>query len=439
MIKNMKILFMPASSCPASAYIFLFMLFMGLRSTAQTCTISTNAVTAIGNTQATAGGVTGQIVSPLGSAIQCNGNTSRGICWSTNPAPTTALTTKKTVAAGDGSFSASMTGLTPGAKYYVRAFAVNKMIATNGSSITTTVYGNELIFNTTGYTHPISTNAISAITSSTAKCGGTFVPGTISGLVAKGIVWSTSPTPTISLSTKTSNGTSVASFSAGLTRLKSSTKYYVRAYATTSSGTVYGNEVSFTTTALVDVDGNSYQTVEIGTQIWMQNNLRTTKYRDGTSIAGSLSNTVWENNTTGAYAFVNNSSSNTSQYGLLYNAHTVTNAKGVCPTGFHVPSDTEWDQLITTLGGTSQALLAMGSFFGGTNSSGFSMTWPGYRSSSGTFGSFNQTVNYWTSTSNPVNPTTHQNSRGYEGSTRSRSTLSTHLKNFGFTIRCLAD
>ncbi len=95
-----------------------------------------------------------------------------------------------------------------------------------------------------------------------------------------------------------------------------------------------------------DVDGNTYLTAWINEQCWMAENLKTTKYRDGTAIAyPGANNTSWENNTTGAYSWYNNEISNKDLYGALYNWHAITNAKGLCPEGWRVPSNDDWNAL----------------------------------------------------------------------------------------------
>jgi len=98
---------------------------------------------------------------------------------------------------------------------------------------------------------------------------------------------------------------------------------------------------------VTDIDGNVYRTVQIGNQVWMAENLKTTKYPDGTSISyPGADNTAWQNNTTGAYAWYNNDISWKDSYGALYNWHAVNSDKGLCPPGWHVPSDAEWTQLV---------------------------------------------------------------------------------------------
>jgi uncharacterized protein (TIGR02145 family) len=110
---------------------------------------------------------------------------------------------------------------------------------------------------------------------------------------------------------------------------------------------------------ITDVDGNSYKTVYIGTQQWMGENLKTSKYSDGTPIPNVTDNTQWSNITTGAWCNYNNSDSLGNIYGKLYNWYavsTTTNGnKNVCPSGWHVPSDTEWNTLSDYLGGAEVA------------------------------------------------------------------------------------
>jgi uncharacterized protein (TIGR02145 family) len=101
------------------------------------------------------------------------------------------------------------------------------------------------------------------------------------------------------------------------------------------------------TPTVTDIDGNVYNTVLIGNQCWMKENLKTTKYRNNTQIEyPGTNNSAWQNNTTGAYAWYNNDIGWKDSYGALYNWHAVNNANGLCPTGWHVPSDDEWTQLV---------------------------------------------------------------------------------------------
>jgi uncharacterized protein (TIGR02145 family) len=110
---------------------------------------------------------------------------------------------------------------------------------------------------------------------------------------------------------------------------------------------------------IYDIDGNSYKTIYIGTQQWMAENLKTTRYNNGTTIPKITDNNQWSQLTTGAWTYYNNDEFNNAKYGKLYNWYAVsptTNGnKNVCPTGWHVPSDAEWTELIDFLGGKNVA------------------------------------------------------------------------------------
>jgi uncharacterized protein (TIGR02145 family) len=144
------------------------------------------------------------------------------------------------------------------------------------------------------------------------------------------------------------------------------------------------NEDEIGTNAIVkDIDGNIYHTVTIGTQTWMVENLKTTKFRDGSSIPNVTDNNDWTNYgamNMGAYCDYNNTVSYSNTYGRLYNWYAVTNERNICPPGWHVPSSAEWETLISYLGGQTLAGGAMkekgtthcsGPNIGGTNRSGF--------------------------------------------------------------------
>ena len=142
-----------------------------------------------------------------------------------------------------------MTGLTASTLYYVRAYATNAK---------GTAYGNEITFTTSApVTNPtvpvLVTSAITSIGSSTAVSGGVTTSDGGSTITARGVCWSTSSGPTTSLSTKTSDGSGAGSFTSNITGLTASTTYYVRSYATNSTGTGYGQELSFTTTGVATI------------------------------------------------------------------------------------------------------------------------------------------------------------------------------------------
>ena len=121
--------------------------------------------------------------------------------------------------------------------------------------------------------------------------------------------------------------------------------------------TAIGTPVGKFSDCIKDVDGNVYKTVNIGTQTWMAENLKTSKYNDGTPIQNVKDSLVWSKLTTGAWCYYNNDEKNNSKYGKLYNWYSVNSTsngnKNVCPTGWHVPTDAEWTVLTDFLGGGS--------------------------------------------------------------------------------------
>ena len=141
------------------------------------------------------------------------------------------------------------------------------------------------------------------------------------------------------------------------------------------------------TSLVTDMDGNTYKTIRIGQQIWMAEDLKTSKYNDGTAIPLVTNNTEWAELTTPGYCWYNNDAATyKATYGALYNWYTVNTGK-LCPTGWHVPTDAEWAILITYLGGESVAgdKLRETGTTGATNESGFTALPSGYRYDNGTF------------------------------------------------------
>ncbi len=195
--------------------------------------VTTGSVSNISFTSAMAGGT---VVSDNGYPVS-----TRGICWATTPAPTTAGS-KYTESGAVGSFTATITGLLPANLYYVRAFAVNDA----GTS-----YGEEVQFTTLTTTAPVlTTKAITGVSSNIASSGGDITSDGGSPITAKGVCWNVNPGPTLA-HFKTQDGTGSASYNSTLTGLSPLSTYYVRAYAINAIDTAYGNELSFTSTDLV--------------------------------------------------------------------------------------------------------------------------------------------------------------------------------------------
>ena len=177
-----------------------------------------------------------------GSEITSDGGasiTARGIVWGTSTGPTIALATKTTDGTGTGTYSSSITGLTSGVTYYLRAYATNSI---------GTKYGAEITLNTAQAVATLAaTTPVSAIGSTTATSGGNITYNGGATVTVSGIVWSTTSTPTITLSTKTTNGATTGTYTNSITGLNPGTLYYVRSYATNSVGTSYGAQTNFTT------------------------------------------------------------------------------------------------------------------------------------------------------------------------------------------------
>ncbi len=348
--------------------------------------LSTSSVTNISTTTATSGGT---ITSDGGSAI-----TARGICWSTgnNPTINDAKTNDGT---GTGSFSSSLSGLTPNTKYYVRAYAMNSA-GTN--------YGNEVSFTTQGQMPALTTAIVTNITKTSATSGGTITSDGGSAITARGVCWSTSPSPTI-LNSKTTDSSGTGSFVSNITGILPDSLYYIRAYAANGVGTAYGNELSFNT-----LPSASYDTVKIGNQVWMLKNLNVATYRNGDTIPEVTDPTEWKrlkNTGTGARCYYFNDPSLDTAYGKLYNWFAVNDPRGLAPAGWHIPTEAEWATLITFLGGEAVAggnMKETGTVhwkpgnLGATNSSGFTALPGGSRNGNGSYHNLNKEGYWWSST-----------------------------------------
>jgi uncharacterized protein (TIGR02145 family) len=190
--------------------------------------LTTSAVTIITQTSAASGG---NITDDGGRTI-----TERGICWATiaYPTITDARTTNGT---GTGSFTSSIIGLQPGTTYHVRAYATNSA---------GTAYGNDLAFTTAAYLPSLTTMPVTNVAQTTAASGGNITDDGGGSITERGVCWATTASPTIS-DIRTANGTGTGSFTSSITGLRPGTTFYLRAFATNSAGTAYGNEFSFTT------------------------------------------------------------------------------------------------------------------------------------------------------------------------------------------------
>ncbi len=192
--------------------------------------VTTTAISNITDTTAVSGG---NVTSNGGDAV-----TARGVCWNTTGTPTIS-DDYTTDGSGTGSFTSNITGLNAYTTYYVRAYATNSV---------GTAYGDQIKFTTLEEINlpEVTTTAITDITTTTAVSGGNVTSDGGAEVAAKGVCWNTTSSPTIS-DDHTTDGFGTGIFISNLTSLEDNTTYYVRAYATNSVGTAYGQEVSFTT------------------------------------------------------------------------------------------------------------------------------------------------------------------------------------------------
>ncbi len=273
----------------------------------------------------------------------------------------------------------------------------------------------------------VSTMTISEILMNDALCTTSITEDGGAEVTSRGIVWNTIPNPDVVTNEKmTIDGSGIGTFVSVMDDLSNNTTYYVRAYATNSVGTSYGLEMSFTTleayftpgSEVLDIDGNTYSTVIVEATEYITSNLRTSRYNDGTPLLRADNSSTWNTNSSPMYCWYNDDSvANEVKYGKLYNHHAINNGN-LCPTGWHVASDSEWKHFEFYLGmnetdtsqtgwrGTDQGakLKECGNInwlapnVDATNQSGFSATGAGSRNNDGGFEGQGESYCIWTST-----------------------------------------
>jgi uncharacterized protein (TIGR02145 family) len=197
-----------------------------------------------------------------------------------------------------------------------------------------------------------------------------------------------------------------------------------------------------------DIDGNTYKTVTIGTQVWMAENLKTNKYSNGDLIGTTTPATLNINSeSTPKYQWAyDGNESNVNTYGRLYTWYAVTDSRNVCPTGWHVPSDAEWATLTTYLGGKRVAggkLKETGTTHwqspntGATNETGFTALPSGYRDSDGTYGDVVDYGAWWSSSERSTTDAYYRYTYSHSNLVYRRCHYSD--KRNGFSVRCLRD
>ena len=197
---------------------------------------------------------------------------------------------------------------------------------------------------------------------------------------------------------------------------------------------------------LTDIDGNEYDTVKINDQYWMQQNLKTSHYRNGDPIPEITSLSVWYSLTSGAWCWYKNDSVKYAAiYGKLYNWYAVNDPRGLAPQGWHVPVDAEWTALSTSLGGelvagrlmkeTGTTHWSPQNNAGASNSSGFTGLPGGYCDSDGAFSNIGGVGYWWSSTEKDMFAAFYRTLFNNEDAIYRNS----EDKRSGFSVRCLRD
>ncbi len=370
-----------------------------------------------------------------------NGINDYGHCWSVTSNPTiTDSKSSSGQATKTGTYASDLKNLNPEETYYVRGYA---------TTIIETMYGNEVSFTTNPIVIPtITTNNVTSISSTSAVCVSLVADDGGAQVSDRGVCWSTNQNPTVG-DNRSFDGTGTGSFTSSFTNLIPYTTYYVRAYATNSAGTAYGNQLNFKTlfegceigSFTDNRDGKIYNWVKIGNQTWMAENLNY-----GSIINSSLNQQ--NNNIVEKFCLADNAS-NCNLYGGLYqwdemmNYSTVEKSQGICPVGWHIPDKTDWQTLLdktaadgfgNNTGEVLKSLTGWDNNGNGINLYGFSALPRGSRGTDGGFmaGSswFWSSTSYWN-----INIEWWQDNLSWYN----LYDFNTDAKNGGSSIRCIKD
>jgi uncharacterized protein (TIGR02145 family) len=205
---------------------------------------------------------------------------------------------------------------------------------------------------------------------------------------------------------------------------------------------------------VTDIDGNEYNTVIIGTQVWMVENLKTSRYQDGVFIPIVPNNGAWAGLTTGAYCWYDNNPENANTYGVLYNYYAVVDDHNLCPIDWHVPTIDEWATLVNYLDEEKIAGCALkesgilhwdspnfgfdngyATVIGASNDSGFTAIPGGLRYLNGRFDYIRESGNWWSSTEDNVDEDAKFMFMRYNAGFASYH--GSYNKKFGFSVRCI--
>jgi uncharacterized protein (TIGR02145 family) len=357
--------------------------------------------------------------------------TGAGIAWGTNPNPTVFDNFIPVTGFGTGTFNVFLTKLQSGTTYYVRAYATNS----GGTS-----YSTEQNFSTKTPNGPTLSPVLqSDVGSYKIKVKATVSDSGSSHVNNRGFCYDTLENPEFYKNKTIYLGQGTGQMATDIIGLRPGKTYYLRAFARNSFSVSYSQPISFTTNSspflpgsgVIDIEGNAYQTIIIGNQEWMKENLKVEKYRNGDPIKS------WTADQDGIFRNAANLPANKEIYGYLYNFFAVIDSRGLCPAGWHVPTSSEWYSLIDLIGGSQNAgskLKAVSSLWyfpnsGATNETGMSALPAG--SATNYLG---KNCFFWTST--------NQNALGINIDLRYESTSSFSTPQYPtntFSVRCIKD
>lgn len=308
----------------------------------------------------------------------------------------------------------------------------------------------------------LTTNNITQIKRTTAFTGGSIPLDGGATITARGVCWSTEETPTIS-NFKTIDGTGTGDFNSYLSDLSQGTTYYVRAYATNSVGTSYGNTISFRTLqngetgSFTDTrDNYTYQTITIGDQVWMAENLKFLPIVNSLTDDSDRIPYYYVYDYNGTDVNIAKATENYNTYGVLYNrtaamdgshssAENPSGVQGICPCGWHIPSDAEWLELMDYIGGDLNGGKLKetgtehwsGPNLGATNLTGFTALPGGLLTPDYSFSELRNYGYWWT-----ASDTGYPDNWGWSillSAYNTNITIYTHQKEFGISVRCVKD
>lgn len=308
--------------------------------------------------------------------------------------------------------TADITGLAPGTTYHFRIKTENSLGIT---------YSSDMTFTTLGKIPSVTSKAVTNLQMTQARINGVVNPNYLPTTVLFEWGTTTSFGNTIDLTQNPIDGNSSVNVFTDLSGLSPMTTYYFRIKATNELGTSFGEILTFKTFAAIDADGNGYYSVQIGSQTWLTENLKTTKFLNGDIIGTTIPATkdVLSESAPNYQWAPNGIESNVDIYGRLYSWYAVIDIRHLCPTGWSIPTDTEWTILTDFLtnngygidGSGNDIAKSMAAKTGwnpseamsiisndpGNNSSGFTALPAGYRFGGDRFTTLGYVCTWWTS------------------------------------------